>query len=179
MNALKISEGQRADALKISEKQQAEARQAKAATDLANETAFAQRVTLEPDDITSIILSGGTFTITNANTLSTEVQTRIWFSKAAGPDAYRMATFAAPACSQTTYRIGPTEREVLKVTDIDNLEDSSTLTSIAVYNPIGQRLWSTGMSGIPLKPEDLSEFGSMNSPLFENPTTRRALTGCV
>ncbi|WP_431928601.1 hypothetical protein [Nonomuraea jabiensis] len=182
MKAMVISEGQRADAQKLSAKQQTDAQRAKAETDLANETAFAQRVTVEPENaIAWILVSGGTITITNGNTVSTSVFIQVDLSgtrASSHPDGRRMTEFTAPACSHVTYRIGRHEQSKLQIIRAEEAAPGFP-DFVALWNPLGQRLWSVGPTATqPLTADEERTWATWRIP-FTEPATRRPFVGCV
>lgn len=166
------------NALEISEKQLADAQRLKAETDLASQRAFVQRVSV---DVQAALVNRAPIVISNGNTTSTEVEVYLGFNgdSDASPGAweYQMVMFAAPACSQATYRTSLFTKGHFKVLDVDNARYSLDLI---VFNPIDQRRWRVGSVPEPLSPNEEAEYREKShASTFPHPGKNDALPGCV
>ncbi|TMR88186.1 hypothetical protein [Nonomuraea basaltis] len=187
MNALKISERQRADALRISSEQRAEAQRVRADADSANQRAFIQRITVEskPWNVGALPNGDGTIVISNGNTTRTYVELRgdiFLDAEQQYLTAEFTARFDAPACSQATYMINDAYRRALV---IDHLRESEPLIEdfyVAVHNPLDRRLWHGREYPTPIEQDsDLwrHHYEPNGGSVPFEPAEKRALPGCV
>ncbi|MBB5081710.1 hypothetical protein [Nonomuraea endophytica] len=168
------------NALRVSERQQADALQAKKESSRANQRAFAQRVTVKPEEffIVDPFRSGGTITVRNGNTLPVTVHIHIGYTynnDTPGPDYYVM--FDAPACSQMVYDIQRNDQHAQTFN-----KASSWSTLVATTNPLDKRsrLWSTGPSATPLTAEKAARLAAVDSiSISDDPSTSRNLPTCM
>lgn len=180
MNALRISEGQRADTLKISNQQQADARRVKTEADEASKRAFLRRIDIGPEsDIPKTIISGGTITVSNSNATSTYVMVFVTAWRNEGgerPTLASLVRFAAPACSEVTFQVTP------------QLPDGKTSgfeisVSRFAFNAIDQRWWYLTsyetISPDPIESEMEAYVAANGWFAFDHPSRKRSYAGCV
>ncbi|NBF00222.1 hypothetical protein FE391_43475 [Nonomuraea sp. KC401] len=127
--------------------------------------------------------------VSNSNTIPTYVEVGMdVYMQAGTPELGRGLQFAAPACSQVSYRIGHYDIfELLGLVEWDHTTSrrvgragvGTFDTYTAAYNPLDQRMWHIDSDAEPLDAEELTELENAQRLTLDQPFKERTLSGCV